>query len=167
MGDNGDIKDWKEFLLREGRIKRMCGENIEALKSCKTKSDAISLYKRTIDWALESDYPSLDEIRKYFPDCERDGIYVDKNLTINNKFSRQQVYVFHNCKGIVNVGMDYDNAVIPMLYFANNCDVTVTCTQINKNPIRVPIYVFGDNDVKTASSQNANFTLYEFPLAED
>lgn len=150
---------WKEHVIRQARISGMCTENIKALSQCSTKSEAIELYKRTIDWALEQNYPSLEDIRKYFPDCQSDGIYVDENLNIT--VSKLQAYVFHNCRGTINVEMDYEGRVIPMLYFSNDCDVTVTCKQTNKYPIRVPIYVYGRNNIRKKDNNNASFVIYE------
>lgn len=137
----------------------MCNENLSALRDCPDRLTAIALYKKTIDWALENDYPTLYDIRTFFGDCEDYGIYVDKDLS-GITVSRLQTYVFHNCYGTLNVEMDYENKVIPMLYFANDCDVTVVCNQPNMRPIRVPIYMTAGNVVNVYKTSNAEFKKY-------
>lgn len=158
-------ENWKEALLRQGKIKRMCADNLTALRLCETREQSITLYKKTIDWALENNYPPLSVIREDFHDCEDMGIFVDKKLDIT--ISKLQVYVFHNCKGIINVEMDYEGCNIPMLYFANGCDVKVTCKQKNRHAIRVPLYIFGENKIRIADTPNADFAEYRLPILED
>ncbi len=151
--------DWKETLIDEAKTKRMCEENFRGLCACNDKETAIGLYKKTIDWALEENYPTLGTICGHFGDCEERGIFVGK-LFSGEEFSEQLVYVFHACTGEINIAMDVDNAVIPMLYFANGCDIKVRCKQKYPYPIKVPVYVFGANDVMVESSQNAIFNVY-------
>lgn len=151
--------DWKHQLLRQARLKGMCAENIVALRDCPDRLTAVALYKKTIDWALENDYPTLYDIRTFFGDCKDYGIYVDQDLT-GVTANKHQVYVFHNCYGKLNVEMDYDNHIIPMLYFANDCDVTVVCKQPNFRPIKVPIYTTDGNNVETYDTANAVFKKY-------
>lgn len=137
----------------------MCNENLSALRDCPDKPTAINLYKKTIDWALENDYPTLYDIRTFFGDCEEYGIYVDADLS-SVTASRLQSYVFHTCYGTLNVEMDYENRIIPMLYFANNCDVEVVCRQHNEPPIRVPIYTTAANSVVAKNTDNVEFKKY-------
>ena len=40
---------WKEFLLRQARLNSMCLDNMDALRACQTKAEAVNLYKKTID----------------------------------------------------------------------------------------------------------------------
>ena len=56
--------------------------------------------------------------------------------------------------------MDYENEIIPMLYYANTCDMQVICTQENIVPIRVPLYIFGDNRVESSDTDNAQYVRY-------
>jgi hypothetical protein len=60
--------------------------------------------------------------------------------------------------------MDYDNMVIPMLYFANDCHMTIKCDQDNTPAIRVPLYIFGDNRINAASNENVIFGKYEMEV---
>lgn len=151
--------EWKKSIIQDAKDKKMCIANFKSLQGCSTKEQAIELYKRTIDWALENDYPSLNDIRRYFADCQSEGIYIDEKLDIT--VSTLQAYVFHNCRGTINVEMDYHGCTIPMLYFANGCDVKVVCRQPNKYPIRVPVYIYGDNKVRIENNGNATFVKYD------
>lgn len=149
--------------MRDARLNKMCGENIAALRACTGKSEAIRLYKRTIDWALERGYPTMDVLRKEFDnDDARDlGIYIDR-IFYGEILDRHQVYVFHNCKGDINTQLNYDRRIIPMLYFANGCEMTVDCKQLQPCgiPIRVPLYIFGENAITAVDSVNATFRFY-------
>lgn len=160
-------RDWKEPLLRQGKLKSMCTENLDALRKCERREDAISLYKKTIDWALENNYPTLDILREYFSDivCECNGLFVGRDIDVTA--SIMQAYVFHDCKGVINVEMDYDGCTIPMIYLANGCDVTLTCRQplpCGCKPIRVPVYATSDSRVKIDKTPNAMFTIYKLSV---
>lgn len=157
----GMDRDWKEQLLRDARLDGMCNENIAALRMCNSKTDAIRLYKKTIDWALEHNYPMLDILRKEFDNDEtRDcGMFIDRTFH-GELLDKHQVYIFHNCKGRILTALNYDAEIIPMLYFSNGCDMTIDCKQHNVFPIRVPLYIFGDNTI-TAKSPNAKFVFYK------
>lgn len=158
---------WKDTLLRNGKLNSMCAENIAALKDCDTKSDAIKLYKKTIDWALERNYPSLDILREEFSQSQDDGLYIDH--TFNGELlNEQQVYIFHNCKGTIKVGLNVEKATIPMLYFANNCEMTVQgINAIRIMPDIVPCYVFGYNKIIALSDINAIFRIHKEEVKND
>ena len=65
---------WQKQLRREASLHHMCEENRSALDSVESKIDAINLYKRTIDWALEEGYPCIQTLRRDFADCEADRL---------------------------------------------------------------------------------------------
>lgn len=151
---------WKDTLLRYGKLNSMCTENISALKECETKSEAIQLYKKTIDWALERNYPSLGILRKEFSDSKQDGLFIDHTFN-GETLNEHQVYIFHNCKGIIRVGLNTDKAIIPMLYFANNCDMTILGTiTMRVRPDIIPCYVFGENNICAENDINAIFRIH-------
>ena len=75
-------------------------------------------------------------------------------------FSNKQVFVFHDCHGTINVEMDYENAIIPMLYFANGCNMTVICRQKNIFPVKFPLYIFGRNTIYTENNDSAIFRIF-------
>lgn len=153
--------DWKNSLLRLGRLNSMCTENIESLRKCKNKTEAIKLYKKTIDWALEHNYPNIEIIRAEFGNCQSDGIFVGEVFN-GELLNESQVYVFHECKGTIKVGLNPNQCIIPMLYFANNCDISVEGIDSNRvRPDIIPCYIFGENNVFTKNDKNATFKIYK------
>ena len=77
-----------------------------------------------------------------------------------------QAYICHDCKGTIKVAMDYDNAVIPMLYFANGCRMRVECEQKNDPAINVPLYIAEDCKVTGAKTDNCVFKRKTIKLIE-
>lgn len=151
----------KEYLLRLARLNSMCPENIEALKLCHTKAEAISLYKKTVDWALEKNYPPVNFIRNEFGDCEDQGIFIDRVFN-GELLNEHQCYVFHNCRGRITVDINVSLKIIPMLYFANGCDLAVERAKGSHTlPIRVPLYIFGDNHVVAEDDNGVTFKKYQ------
>lgn len=149
---------WKEYLLRQARIYSMCEENIEGLKACQTKAAAVSLYKKTIDWALEKDFPSLDFIRKEFAECRDLGIFVDTEFR-GELLNEHQCYVFHNCHGHLTVDLNVEKRIIPMLYFANGCNLRITRAEtLQSSHIKVPLYIYGENTVIAEDTGDITFT---------
>lgn len=149
---------WKEYLLRMGRLDSMCLENIEALRSCQTKEEAISLYKKTADWALEKNYPSIEFIRKEFCGYESEGLFIDK-VFHGALLNDHQCYVFHNCSGHIAVDINIEKRIIPMLYFANGCNLCVTRAESPQSlSIKVPLYIYGDNTITAKDTDNITFT---------
>lgn len=165
METQGIMKDVKETLLRDGKLKSMCEDNLNALRKCTTAEEAIQLYIRTIDWALENDYPSISILRENFSNCKPFGIYVDHEFN-GETLSALQTYVLHNCKGVINVGWNWINATIPMIYVANGCDITFTCNESIYPAIRVPIYSTEDSRVKLDRTPNARFVVYKIKVKE-
>lgn len=153
--------DWKRQLRREASAHGMCRENRSALDSLETKEEAVSLYKKTIDWALEEGYPNFGTIQRDFSDCEDLGIFVNKEFH-GELLNDQQVYVFHHCTGRIRTGLNTKKRIIPMLYFANNCDMSLASGGDTSSEVRVPLYVFGRNLVKLDASGNVVFKTYKF-----
>lgn len=152
---------WKEYLLRLGSLESMCTENMEALRACETKAEAVSLYKKTVDWALEKNYPSVNFIRNEFGDCEDQGIFIDRVFN-GELLNEHQCYVFHNCRGRITVDINVSLKIIPMLYFANGCDLAVERAKGSHTlPIRVPLYIFGDNHVVAEDDNGVTFKKYQ------
>lgn len=141
----------------------MCRENRDALDSVTTKGEAIALYKKTIDWALEEGYPNFALIQREFSDCESDGIFVNKEFH-GELLNAHQVYVFHNCTGTVRVGLNLKERIIPMLYFANGCDMDIKGVPGSASQIRVPLYVFGNNRVGGEQSEHIICKTYKFDV---
>ena len=148
-------------MQRLAREHRMCADNRAYLSACETKEDAIRLYKQTIDWALEEEYPDLDFLRKEFADQQSQGIFIDHNFD-GEILNEHQVYVFHNCTGTIRVGLNLAKKIIPMCYFANNCDMTILGIEGEKAfPDRVPLYIFGKNKINATNSNTMEVRIYQ------
>jgi hypothetical protein len=154
-------QDWKRQLRREASAHGMCRENRDALDRIEDKGSAISLYKKTIDWALEEGYPNFGTIQRDFADCEQYGVFVNRDFH-GELLNEQRVYVFHHCTGTVRVGLNADKRIIPMLYFANNCDMTLKSGGASIADVRVPLYIFGNNLIKHDGNGNVVFHEYKF-----
>lgn len=129
----------KEKLMEEARRGGICADGYGRMRGY-DREELIDYYVRNPDWCLERGFPSLELLRREFSDLEDRGIFVGKTFA-GEELSGRQAYVFHACRGRVNVAMDYMNAVIPMLYFANGCNLRVECRQRNNPAIIVPLYV--------------------------
>lgn len=154
---------WKRQLRREASAHHMCAENRVALEGVDTTKEAIDLYKKTIDWALEEGYPNMVTLRRYFSNCEDFGIYVDKEFH-GEVLTKHQVYVFHNCSGTIRTGLNLDQRIIPMLYFANGCDMNVRGIPGANTQARVPLYVFGENRVAGEQSDDIICKTYSYDV---
>lgn len=153
--------DWKRQLRREASAHGMCLENREALSSVDSLDDAVSLYKKTIDWALEEGYPNFGTLQRFFSDCGNLGVFVNREFH-GDLLNAQEVYVFHHCSGFIRVGLNVERRIIPMLYFANGCDMAVKPGGPSNLSIRVPLYIFGNNVIKASSSGDVIFKSYNF-----
>lgn len=152
---------WKTYLQKQARLHRMCADNRAYLNACETKGDAIRLYKQTIDWALEENYPDLDFLRKEFNEQENDGIYIDRHFE-GEVLNEHQVYVFHHCTGYIRVGLNPTKKIIPMCYFANGCDMNIDGIKRNLvAPDYVPLYIFGDNNITSNNTDYVTFKIYK------
>lgn len=159
--------NWKSYLQRLAREKGMCADNRAYLNACETKEDAMRIYKQTIDWALEVEYPDLDFLRKEFNDCENNGLYIDHHFD-GDILNEQQVYVFHNCTGTIRVGLNLAKKIIPMCYFANNCDMTILGIETEEGflPDRVPLYIFGENNINASNSNSMEVRVYKHKVTK-
>ena len=156
-------KQWIRQLRKEASAHHMCAENRLALSSIEDKSAAISLYKKTIDWALEEGYPCMETLRREFSDCGVYGVFVDHHFD-GEILDEHAVYVFHNCTGTIRTGLNVKKQIIPMLYFANGCDMSVKGLSGKKLQARVPLYVFGDNRVSSEQSDDIVCVTYKFDV---
>lgn len=152
---------WKAYLQQQAKVHRMCADNRAYLYACETKEDAIRLYKQTIDWALEEQYPDIDFLRKEFNTQESQGFFVDHHFD-GEILNEHQVYVFHHCTGTIRVGLNLAKKIIPMCYFANNCNMTILGIESEKDfADRVPLYIFGDNNVNAINSELLDARVYQ------
>lgn len=158
--------DLKETLMQDARQNGICLDGYDIMRTSSI-AGLVRYYKANPDWCMERNYPSLDILRREFDNAEARevGIYIDH--TFNGELlDKHQVYIFHNCKGRIKTALNYESQIIPMYYFANGCDMTIDCNQIQPccMPIRVPLYIFGDNTIHAKDNANAVYKLYQHEL---
>lgn len=153
----------RELLLKTGKEHNICKDGFKNVATL-NKFQLVEYYKTIPDWCLERNYPNLYTLEKYFSKMNKQGLFVSCNF--KGRTIKTPINIFHNCKGTIQVAMDYDKAIIPMLYFANNCDIRICCNQQeNKGmPISIPIYIFGDNNIEAEDNEFAKYTIYKKPL---
>lgn len=137
---------------REGGI---CAEGYAQMRAY-NRDELIDFYVENPDWCMERVFPSLRLLRREFSDIEEKGVYVDRKFE-GEVFDGLQTYIFHRCEGWIRVAMDYEKAVIPMLYFANRCKMRIVCEQKNDPAINVPLYIAEDCKVVGAKTDNCVF----------
>lgn len=149
----------KETLMESARSNGICAEGYGQMRGY-DRDGLIRYYLTNPDWCMERGFPSLELLHREFSDCEDKGIYVGKTFD-GEILCEKQAYVFHDCTGVVRIGWDVENAIIPMLYCANGCDMMfVSDNADNPNPVSVPVYVFGENLIETISDNSVKFTVY-------
>lgn len=154
------MTDWKKYLLTMAEKSQMCKPFRDSLVQCEDKASAVKLYHRNITWACENNYPPLDVIRGEFSSFRAMGLFVDCVFT-GQLFKLQQSYALHHCKGLITVDIDFENANIPMLYVANDCDLIVERAKgEDELPIVVPIYIFGNSKVVAKDTDRVHFRIY-------
>lgn len=154
----------KETLMDDARRGGICAEGYGLMRGY-DREGLIDYYVQNPDWCMERGFPSLKMLSREFSDIEDKGVLVGK--TFNGEvFDKLQTYIFHDCKGTIRVAMDYACAVIPMLYFANGCNIRVECGQKNDPAINVPLYIAEDCKVVGAKTDNCNFKRKTIKLIE-
>lgn len=152
---------WKIKAQTDVDSHGVCDEYSNLVRRAKTEDDALLLYRRGIDWCLERNSPSLSLLREHKEACERNGIFLD--CTFHGELlNDNMVYIFHNCKGTINVDLNVEKKIIPMLYFANGCEITIRrCEDSNISTIFVPIYIFGANKITTENTDFVQFKIFK------
>lgn len=146
----------KEKLINDARECGICKEGYETMRSLGIKG-LIDYYIANPDWCMERNFPDLYLLSNAFAEIQDKGVYV--NHTFHGEvLDDLQVYIFHNCKGRIRVRLNTEKRLIPMLYFANDCDMVIECS----DNISVPLYIFGENTIATANPQA--FKYYKRPL---
>lgn len=147
-----EATELKDTLMSDARRRGICVNGYELMRGY-NRGELVKYYTDNPDWCMERNFPSLELLRREFSDIEDKGVYVGKTFD-GEVFDKLQTYIFHNCKGTINVAMDYANAVIPMLYFANKCNIRVNCLQANNPKIIVPLYVVNGRSNKVVGVKN-------------
>lgn len=161
-----DNKQLKETLMENARHAGICADGYGLMRGY-DRDGLIGYYVSNPDWCLERGYPTLELLHQEFSSIEDQGVFVGRTFD-GEVFDKLQTYIFHNCKGEIKVAMDYENAVIPMLYFANGCNMTVSCEQKNIPAISVPLYVTneGNNIVNHEDNESCTFKVHKIKMVE-
>lgn len=151
-------EDIRQTLMNGARASGICAEGYGAMRGY-DRDGLIAYYLANPDWCLERGFPSLPLLRKEFSDISGKGVFIGR--TFNGEvFDRLQTYIFHDCRGTIRVAMDYDRAVIPMLYFANGCNIRVECEQPNTPAIHIPLYIADGCKVTGAKTSGCIFRRF-------
>ena len=156
---------WKRELRRKAGQHGMCEDKRHTLEQMRSIADAVSLYVGSIEWALSENYPTLDEIRRQFSPKELEpyGIFIDREFNGERLYGKQ-TYIFHNCKGLIHTGLNKELRLIPFLYFANGCDMTVKSFEHYPSPVNIPLYIYGDSRVDAEVSQDIVCKTYKYSV---
>lgn len=151
-----DIENLKIELMHGAQKGGICDEGYHIMRS-RDFDGLIAYYIQNVDWCMERSFPDLQTLTDEFADLASKGIYVN-HVFHGEILNDLQAYIFHNCKGVIKTRLNLALKIIPMFYFANNCDLTIECME----DIDIPLYIFGKNDIKT--SGNAKFRIYKHKL---
>ncbi len=152
--------DWKKRAILEATAKNVCSEYRGLMERCDKIEDIFELYKRGVDWSLENDAPSLLLLREFKDECEKNGIFLDRHFN-GEVLNSESTYIFHNCSGRIRTGLNVSKRVIPMLYFANGCNMTIEASSSLNMKTRVPLYIYGDNSIVAEQSGEIECILYK------
>lgn len=150
----------KEKLINVARAKGICAEGHQQMLASADIGDMVGYYVANPDWCLERGFPDLPTLREHFADVGHKGVFV--GVTFHGELLNDlQAYVFHDCKGTIKVGLNVEKGSAPMLYLANGCRLHVVGDgPITKEPMQIPIYVFGKNDLSARDNRRVRFKVY-------
>lgn len=152
-----DSKDIKKTLMQEAREMGICKEGYNSMRVTVDIDEIIDYYIKNPDWCMERSFPSKHLLDEYFRRYQHKGIYIDSDFD-NRHLNDKLVYIFHNCKGNIRTSLNLEKSLIPMLYFANGCNMNIHCDE----NIKIPLYIFGHNNIRT--SGRAKFIIFRHEL---
>lgn len=135
----------KAELMKAAKALGVCKDSYAKMRGY-DRDELINMYLHLPDWCLERNFPSLEMLRREFSDIKDKGVFVDKTFD-GELFKNKPIYVFHNCKGVINVDWNVEKAIIPILYFANDCEIEVYSNDKITvfKPTKINIIVYGEN----------------------
>jgi len=152
--------DIKNLLMTIARTKGICLDGYRTMRTSTTDA-LVAYYLAHPDWCIERNFPPLPILKSRFCGFEDKGVYVGKAFD-GEVLNDLQVYVFHNCKGTIRTGLNVDKAIIPMMYFANDCEMLIEGIgefRLNK-PTAVPLYIFGSNAITANDNDFVRFKKF-------
>jgi hypothetical protein len=162
------MNELKDKLITGARVKGICADGLKELHHASELSEMIDYYITNPDWCMERDFPDIDTLRAEFSDIEDKGVFVDKVFN-GELLNDRQVYIFHNCTGVIKVALNVEKAIAPMLYFANGCRLKIVGTGDAKPRVlaTVPLYIFGDNKIVAQHNWYVRFAPYHTNIKHD
>lgn len=154
---------WRTALIADAHRKGVCNEFASLMEEARSLTDFLMLYRRGADWALKNDCPSLSLLRECSDEhLDLHGVFVDKHFD-GEVLDSRQVYIFRHCSGTIRTGLNVERAVIPMMYFSDGCDMRIESSNkdVMPRPVRVPLYIFGDNNIEAEESKNLSCVTYK------
>jgi hypothetical protein len=98
------IKKIVKKLADSAKEKDICEEWLEALKKIKSENDLYEMYFKGIDFCLSSNFPSVEFMTTHFKDCNKNGIHIDKVISLMNP---RKIVTFGYTSGTVDIN-DYN-----------------------------------------------------------
>lgn len=161
------VNNIKESLMQQARFKGICLDGYSQMR-CDDIDALVDYYVENPDWCMERDFPTLDFLAEHFSDVSDKGVFVNRKFK-GELLNDRQVYIFHNCRGNVKVGLNVDKAIIPMLYCANGCRMRFVGTgdfvpKRGSQRTHIPVYSFGENDISARSNKFVEFNRFKSDL---
>lgn len=155
-----NFSELKAELMKGVKNLGVCKESYSKMRGY-DRDELIAMYLHLPDWCMSRNFPSLEMLRREFSDVEDKGIYIDKTFKCE-LFKNKPVYVFHNCKGRIFVDWNVEKANIPILYFANGCEIEVYSNDkiVVPIPARVKIIIYSEDSVIT--THDGKYVKFEF-----
>lgn len=148
--------DLMYFMNDNGELEHICSTYTSKVQKSKNIQDLIKLYKQEPSWAMSVKYPSLDVMKRYFdiPEVMRMGVYIDRVVDV---VCDDEVYIFNNCKGKIELTFNPDKACFPTIYIGLESDLEVTV-----NGIYSEINVYDNSKVKVKSKGRGKSTIFRY-----
>ncbi len=154
--------DTKMLLMRDARKLGICKEGYEDMRAKADIQSLVGYYVAHPDWCMSRAFPDLDTLRQHKDVLAENGVFVDTHFDEDNPplLNERQVYMFHHCTGTIQIGLNVDKALIPMIYFGNGCSMTILPDKSYdvEVSIYVPLYVFGGNTIRPQDTKYVMFS---------
>lgn len=147
--------------------KTLCENYRMPLGRCETAAQAIRLYKNCISWALQERYPTKEELLT-FADREtlaENGVYIDMEFD-GERIDDHICCVFLNCRGTIEVGLNREKSIIPMLYFSEKSRLEVIADK-ELMAGAVPVELYYDSHIYTKDKERIRVKDYNHLTAQD
>lgn len=156
------MKDIRQELIDKARELGICKDGFSDMNHGDLDF-LVEYYIAHPDWCMERDYPTLPYLQDNFDAkfLEDKGVYVGK--TFNGEvLDDKQVYILHKCNGWIRTRLNVNKELIPMFYFANDCDIYIDC----ESNIKIPLYIVQDgrNRITHSASNDSVFKRYKISL---